>query len=113
MNSNRWKVALCGALVVVGGLGVVGAIEVLSDDTVTFAVSDGVCRNPWYTDDGIVWGTNDVFPADWQSGREVEGNVETVSAENLRFTSLDGTVTFDFHVAGEEGGFLPMDCLVA
>lgn len=113
MDSKRWKIVLCGALVVVGSLGVVGATEVFSDDTVTFAVSDGVCRNPWYTDAGVVWGTDDVFPADWEPGREVKGNVETVGAENLRFVSLDGKVTFDFHVAGEEGGFLSMECLVA
>ena len=71
-NVNRWKAALCGVLVVGGSLGVAAAGGVLGDDTVTFAVGDP-CRNPRYTGDGHVWGTEDVFPADWEAGREVEG----------------------------------------
>ena len=109
MNSNRWKVALCGALLVGGSLGVAGATGVFSDDTRTFAVGD-LCRNPGYTDDGFIWGTEDVFPAGWEAGREVEGNVERLDSENQRFTSVDGTVTFDFHIVGEEGGFHNGEC---
>ncbi len=106
---RRYKI-LATLAVVVCGLAMLFATTGFGSSqtgtTITIALQEQTCDNPYIVFDDRTWHTSDVGPAEWKTLKEI-GGVITVKGDSAMFVAEDNT-TLRYRT-----GWSTMECLVS